>query len=250
VNNDAQQNDARRASDFRWTKAEGQTVWIKIGLAFLLFYAAEAILFWQVTTTTEQPQQQQQQQSGNSNRSNEQRREGHALADPLMRLPGANPLLYPLGFWCLFGVIVYRLQRRNRRRQPRDAAVARFRRWQALLITAAITVGAIGVAFLVMRRSGNVTLGHVALFFELFLAAAVIGATELNIGWLAAAATWLLTAIAIYCYPAGLRLTRPFSDEDVLIGLAVTAGFFLIGAFPHHVDRRWLDEREDANSSG
>ena len=212
------QNDPRGAGDFQWKRSEGQGVWIKIGLAFLVFYVCEAILFWN----------------------------GLAKAEPLMRrIPLADPVIWPLGYWALFGAVVYFLQRKSRSCQTRNAAVARFRRWQGAILSAAITIGVIGVAFVVIRESGNVTLGHVALFIALFLAAGVIGAMELNVGWLAAAGLWLLTALALDFYPAGLRLCRPLSDQDVLIGVAMVTGFFLIGAFTQHVDRRWLDAREE-----
>lgn len=194
-------------------------MWLKIGLAFLVFYAGEAILFWQ----------------------------GLALAQPLMRLPFAYPVIYPLGYWGLFGTVIYRLQRRKSSGQERDAVVARFRRWQGALLTAAITTGVIGVTFIVIIRSGSTTLGHVALFFALFLSAAVLGAMELNVGWLAAAGIWLLTALVIDFYPRSLHLTRPFKDEDICVGLAVAIGFFLIGGFPQQVDRKWLDTQEGGN---
>jgi hypothetical protein len=217
VRDGLEQNDLRRAAAFKWKKAEGQTAWIKIALAFLVFYAGEAILFWQ----------------------------GLALATPLMRLiPFSIPAIYPLGYWGLFGVVVYLLQRTKRSGQDRNAAAARFRRWQGALLTTAITTGVIGVTFVVMLGSKSTTLGHVAMFFALFLAAAVLGAVELNVGWLAAAGLWLITAMAIYFYPATLRLTRPLKDEDILLGLAVAMGFFLIGLFPQQVDRGWLETQE------
>lgn len=210
------QDDLRGTGIFRWKKSDGQAVWIKIGLAFLAFYACEAILFWQ----------------------------GLALAEPLMRLPFSYPVIYPLGYWGLFGAVIYLLQRRNSSGQERDPAVARFRRWQGALLTAAITIGVVGVTFVVTKGSGSTTLGHVALFFALFLSAAVIGAMELNVGWLAAAGIWLLTAVVIDFYPTGLHLTRPFKDEDIWVGLAVATGFFLIGGFPQQVDR---NTREGGN---
>ena len=103
-------------------------------------------------------------------------------------------------------------------------------------MTTAITVGVIGVTFAVMIGSGSTTLGHVALFFGLFLSAAVIGAMDLNAGWLAAAGIWLLTAIVIDFYPSRWHLAHPYKDEDVLVGLAVMIGFFLIGGFPQHIE--------------
>jgi hypothetical protein len=213
------QNDPRGTGAFRWKKSAGQAVWLKIGVAFLVFYIGEAILFWH----------------------------GLTLADPLMRLPLAYPMIYPLGYWGLFGAVIYRLQRRKTSGQQCDVALARFHRWQGVLLTATIATGVIGVTFVVIIGSGSTTLGHVALFFALFLSAAVIGAMELNVGWLAAAGIWLLTAFVIDFYPKGLHLTRPFKDEDICVGLAVAIGFFLIGGFPQQVDRKWLDTQEGGN---
>ena len=214
-----EQTDRKGTAAFQWQKDRAQTVWIQIGLAFLVFYFGEAILFWR----------------------------GLALAAPVMRLPFAFPVIYPLGYWGLFGAVIYLLQRRKSSGEDRSAAAARFRRWQGALLTVTITTGVIGVTFVVMQGSGSTTLGHVAMFFALFLSAAVLGAVELNVGWLAAAAVWLLAAIVIDIYPAGLRLTRPFKDEDLWIGLAVAIGFFLIGGFPQHVDRRCLDTQENGD---
>jgi hypothetical protein len=210
------ENDPAGTVGFRWTRAEDQFLWIRIGVAFLVFYLCEAILFW---------------------------RGGLTLAAPLMRLPGSYPLIYPLGYWGLFGVAVYFLQRRKS--SQADPVATRFRRWQRGIATAVITAGVIGPAFAVIVGSGSVTLGHVALFFALFLSAGVIGAMDLNVGWLAAAGLWLFTALLIDFYPAGLHLTGPIKDEDAWVGLAVAVGFFLVGAFPQHVDRRWLDAREN-----
>src|SRR5580704_16110246 len=111
------QHDLRGTGAFRWKKSDGQAIWLKIGVAFLVFYAGEAILFWH----------------------------GLGLAEPLMRLPFAYPVIYPLGYWGLFGAVIYLLQRSKSSGPEHDAAVARFRRWQGALLTAAITTGVIGV---------------------------------------------------------------------------------------------------------
>ncbi len=205
--------DSGEMDAFKWKRSEGQAVWVKIGLVFLFFYFGEAILFWQ----------------------------GLGLARPLMRLPLFTPLVYPLGYWGLFGAAIYLIQRKSSA-EVRYAAAKRFLRWQGALLTIGITIGVVGVAFVVMKGSGSTTLGHVALFFAMFLAAAVIGAMELNAGWLAAAVLWLLTAIMIDIYPIEMDLIPHFKDEDIWIGLATPFGFFLIGGFPQCVDRgRWGD---------
>jgi hypothetical protein len=204
--------DSKRKGSLTWKRTEGQSLWIRISLAFLAFYVGEAVLFWQ----------------------------GLALAKPVFRIPLAFPLLYPLGYWGLFGFVVYRIQIRKLAFQAQSAAERRFLRWQRGLMTLVITIGVVGSAFLVIKGSGSTTLGHVILFFAMFQAAAVIGAMELNIGWLAAAGLWLLTALAIDSYPVTLRLVPHIKDEDVLIGLATSLGFFLIGVFPQCVDRERL----------
>ena len=202
------------AAIFRWKRSEGQNSWIKIGVAFLLFYFGEAVLFW----------------GGDS-----------ALAAPLTRLPLAYPFVYPLGYWGMFGASIFFILRRSSSSTEHNAVAKRFFRWQGALLTLGITVGVVGVAFVVMRGSGNTTLGHVALFFAMFLAAAVIGAMELNVGWLAAALLWLFTAIVLNVYPATMSVIPRFKDEDVWIGIATALGFVLIGALPQCVDRRQLD---------
>jgi hypothetical protein len=191
---------------FKWKDNDGQSVWTKVSFAFALFYFGEAILFWQ----------------------------GLALATPLMRISYFVPLIYPLAYWASFGGTVYWIT--QQRVVERDGPAARFLKWQSALLTIVITTGVIGVAFVVMRGSGNTTLGHVALFFAMFLAAGVIGASEINIGWLCAAILWLVTAIAIYVYPRTLNIIPMFNDEDIWLGLAIAAGFFVIGRFPQSVD--------------
>jgi len=217
-----EKGDSEEAVTFRWKKAEGQEAWIKIGLAFLMFYFGEAVLFWQG---------------------------GPTLAAPLVKFPLAVPLMYPLGYWGLFGASIFFILRKNSSSYNRSAMDKRFSRWQGGLLTLCITVGVVGVAFTVVEGSGSTTLGHVALFFAMFLAAGVIGAIELNVGWLAAAVVWLLTALAINVYPKTLSLVPRFKDEDILIGLAMTIGFLLIGVYPQHVDREGMAS-SDGNRGG
>jgi hypothetical protein len=206
-------SDSNETPAFRWKRDEGQTLWIKVGLAFLVFYAGEAILFWEGPPPF------------------------GTLREPASHIPLAYPLLYPLGFWGLFGYIVYAIQRKNPVSQTRSASKKRFLQWRGRLLALAFTVGVIGLTFVVMSVSGNTSLGHAVLFFALFLAAAVVGAMELNVGWLAAAGLWLLTALLFYTYPATRVLIPGFKDEDILIGLVMPLGFFLIGRFPMFVDR-------------
>lgn len=140
-----------------------------------------------------------------------------------------------------FGLVIYRVQRKNPAARTQSVAEKRFLRWQMGLLTSVITIGVVGSTFLITKGSGSTTLGHVTLFLILFQAAAVIGAMELNVGWLAAAGVWLLTALAIYSYPVTLHLFSPFKDEDLWVGLAMSLGFILIGVFPQRVDRERPD---------
>ena len=115
-----EKGDSEEAVTFRWKKAEGQEAWIKIGLAFLMFYFGEAVLFWQG---------------------------GPTLAAPLVKFPLAVPLMYPLGYWGLFGASIFFILRKNSSSYNRSAMDKRFSRWQGGLLTLCITVGGVGVAF-------------------------------------------------------------------------------------------------------
>ncbi|HTL52059.1 MAG TPA: hypothetical protein VL860_05715 [Planctomycetota bacterium] len=211
MNGPVEPSEPKAGTAFFWKRTQDQAIWVWIGVAFLVFYFGEAILFW----------------------------EGLALAAPILRLPLAVPFVYPLGYWSLFGLVIYRIQRKASQ-VSHSAAEKRFLRWQATLLTVGITVGVVGVTYIVMKESGSTKLGHVALFFALFLAAAVIGAMGLNVGWLSAAGLWLLTAIGLDLYPATLNLFPHFRDDDIWIGLAAALGFFLIGGFPLCVDQERL----------
>jgi hypothetical protein len=221
MNKNPGKNDPEGPDAFKWKRVEGQILWVKIGIAFLIFYAGEAVLFWQ----------------------------GLALAAPLMRMPLFNPIVYPLGYWSLFAYVIYLIQRKNPSSISQPAAVRRFHRWQGGLLTLGITIGVVGAAFVIMKGSGSTTLGHVALFFAMFQAAVVIGAMELNVGWLTAAGLWFLTALVINFYPSTMDLIPYIKDEDLWIGLATALGFFLIGLFPQCVDREPVVERIDGNNN-
>lgn len=198
------------ASTLAWKVSEGQRVWTKIGLVFLGFYVGEAVLFW---------------------------RGGWELGAQIAGLPLGVPLLYPLGFWGAFGATTYFLVGRTRPGTGHSPSAKRFFKWQGILLTIGITAGVVGIAFVVMKRSGDTTLGHVALFFAMFLAAAVIGAMEVNVGWLAAAGLWFLTALAIYAYSETWDIVPRISDEDILIGGSTALGFVLIGSLPMCIDQ-------------
>jgi len=190
-----------------WTTAEGQRAWLGIGGAFLVFYLGEAVLFW---------------------------RGGPGAGNFIGELPFGVPLVYPLGFWALFGAVVWALVRRSKRRKNADRKA---QRWQTALLAAGITLGVVGTTYLVMRQSQDLTLGHTVLFSSMFLAAVVIGAMELNLGWLAAAAFWLATAVFIFGMPAGLDLVPGIHDEDIWVGIGAAGGFVLVGLFPRRVHR-------------
>ena len=207
---------------FRWKNSEGQQAWVKIGFSFLAFYLGEAVLFWQG---------------------------GPHLGAPLFNLPLAAPLVYPLGFWALFGVSIFVILRKEPASAKQSVAAKRFLRWQGTLLTLSITVGVVGIAYIVMKESGNTTLGHVSLFLALFLSAAVIGSMELNVGWLLAAIVWFLTAVVINTYPESINIIPRINDEDILIGIATALGFFLIGKFPQCYDRGQLYARDSGNQN-
>lgn len=194
---------------FLWHKSEGQNSWIKIGFSFLVFYFGEAILFWEG---------------------------GWMLGGSLMKLSFANPYIYPIGYWVLFGICIYFIQSKKSSSQDNDPIAKRFFKWQGIILTTGITIGILALTITVMRVSGNTTLGHTALFFGMFLTAAIIGGMELNIGWLSAALLWLLTTILISNYPATLDLFAVYNDEDIWLGLSFTIGFFLIGGIPYRVN--------------
>src|SRR5688572_11911322 len=119
---------ADEKTPFVWKRAEDQAAWTWIAAAFAVFYFGEAVLFWR----------------------------GIEIAAPLMaNIPLANPLVYPLGYWGLFGLCVYLVQRKYQ--SAATGSKARFRWWQGTLLTAAITIGVVGTAFVVIRGSGSQT---------------------------------------------------------------------------------------------
>ena len=56
-------------------------------------------------------------------------------------------------------------------------------------------------------------------------------------------ALWFLTALLIINYPPGFNISSPYKDEDILLGLALTIGFVLIGALPYYVNESELKEK-------
>jgi len=160
-----------------------QKAWLWVGLLFFGFYFAEAVLFW----------------------------------GPRPRL--IAPPFTPLVFWGLFGVSVIWVVTRP------IAGLGR-PRWeetlQSWVLGLSITAAAVGSAFLVIRRTGDITLGHVILLFALAEAGLVIGALLLNPGWFAAGLIWISAGVWVFCQP---RL------QDYVLGAAVAIGFVVIGVF-------------------
>jgi|GEM_PF-6007244 len=174
-----------------------QTVWKRISTIFIIFYVLEAVLFWH----------------------------GLCLAKPILEIPYAVPWIYPLGFWGLFACIIYW--------QIKSRPTLGTSRLMDRVLATGIPLGVIGITFLVMKYSGNTTLGHITMFGSLYLAAVSIGGATYNIGWLSASGVWLASALGILLFPHDLRLIRPFREEDLIVGLGLALGFAAIGHFPY-----------------
>ena len=96
----------------------------------------------------------------------------------------------------------------------------RLEKMQSGVLGVAITATAIGSAFLIIRRTSDLTLGHAVLLFILGQAGLVIAAMSFNTGWLLAALCWLCGGAWVLCQP---------SVQDYAIGAVVAIGFMLIG---------------------
>ncbi|MGD0090161.1 MAG: hypothetical protein ABSE73_09595 [Planctomycetota bacterium] len=166
---------------FHWREDKRQKTWLWVGLLFSVFYFTEAFLFW----------------------------------GPEHRV--AAPPFTPLVFWGLFGVaLVWVLTRPL----PSVGPQSRFEKIQYWVLSVAITAATVGVPFLIICRTGDVTLGHVVLLFVLAQAALIISALAFNAGWLAAGLCWIAGGMWILCRPSG---------QDYVLGAALAIGFVLIG---------------------
>ena len=165
-----------------WCENRRDKRWLWIGVLFLAFYFGEALLFWG--------------------------------PDPRVSAPPYTPLAY----WGLFGaVVIWVLTRKG----PHGEKPGPFEGVQSVLIGIAIPAAAVGSAFLVIGRTGDVTLGHAVVLIALGQAAVIVGALERSPGWLAAGVCWAASAGGVLGWPA---------LQDMILGAAVAAGFILIGS--------------------
>lgn len=168
---------------WHWREDKRQKTWLWVGVLFLVFYFAEAFLFW----------------------------------GPKPRI--MPPPYTPLAFWGLFGVgLIWIISRPIPSAEPPTRLV----KIQSWMLGTIITGTAICLAFLVICRTGDLTLGHVVLLGVLAQAGLIIAALTFNIGWLAGGLVWLGGSIGILCHP---------HRQDYIVGAAVALGFILIGSF-------------------
>ena len=146
-----------------WREDKRQQSWLWVGALFLLFYFAEAYLFW----------------------------------GPNLRFTG--PWFRPLAFWGLFGLTVIWIVNRK---VPGVGPQSRARKFQSWILGVGITAGVLLPTYLVMKTSRNTSLGHAVLLSQLALAALVIGAMSYSPGWLAAAVAWAAGIAWIWVRPA------------------------------------------------
>lgn len=165
-----------------WRDNKSQQVWLWIGLVFLVFYTGEAWLFW----------------------------------GPVPRVI-VPPFVYLL-YWGAFGAILIGLIARSARK-------ADSKNWldviQSTVLGVAITAAVVGIPFLIMARTQDITLGHAVLLFTISLAAIVIGAMSFNAGWLLAGCMWASAGWMI--------LARP-RYQDYVLGVVLAIGFIIVGA--------------------
>jgi hypothetical protein len=167
-----------------WVEEAGQKVWLWIGVVFAAFYFGEAFLFWG--------------------------------PNPRVNAPSFTPLVY----WGAFGAAVIGLLLRQPKQASEKPAPGVPHALQTWVLGVGITVSVVGMAFLVMWATGNVTLGHAILLGAMFEAGVVIGGMSGNLGWLAAGIVWAGAAVHVLRYP---------STQDITIGIATATGFALVG---------------------
>jgi hypothetical protein len=168
---------------FHWREDKRQKTWLWVGLLFLAFYFAEALLFWG--------------------------------PEPRVAAPPFTPFFY----WGLFGALLIWIVTRS---SPSESSPHRLERIQAVVLGIAITAGTVGLAFLIIRRTGDLALGHAALLLILAQAGLVIGAMSFNVGWFLAGWCWIGGGVGVLWQPA---------VQDYIVGAAVALGFVVIGCF-------------------
>jgi hypothetical protein len=168
---------------YHWREDKRQKTWVWVGLLFLVFYFTEAVLFWG--------------------------------PEPRVVAPPFTPLVY----WGVFGVaLIWVVTRRT----PGGAATKPLERLQAGVLGVVVTAACVGSAYLIIRRTGDLTVGHAVLLFIMAEAGLIIGALSFNAGWFVAGLCWIAGGVYVLCRPP---------DQDYVIGAAVAIGFVLVGCF-------------------
>lgn len=171
-------------SRFTWVEDRGQKVWLWIAALFGTFYFVEAFLFWG-------PQ-------------------------PRIRWLPYTPLVY----WGAFGAgVIWLVQRQGRSAAGRTPGQPPSG-LQSFVLGIGITISVVGMAYLVMRLTGNTTVGHAILLGALFEAGIVIAGMSGSLGWMLASLVWAGGGLAVLGWP---------SVQDFTLGLAVAIGFALVG---------------------
>lgn len=158
--------------------------WLWIAVLFGAFYFTEAFLFWG-------PQ-------------------------PRIVAPPFTPLVY----WGAFGAGVIWLVRRQGKSASRRTPDQPPPLLQSLVLGIGITTSVVAMAFLVIRATGNITLGHAILLGTLFEAGVVIAGMSGSVGWIAASLIWAAGSVGVLCWP---------NVQDYTLGLAVAVGFAVVG---------------------
>jgi hypothetical protein len=166
-----------------WREDKRQKTWLWVGLLFLFFYFAEAVLFWG--------------------------------PEPRVAAPPFTPLVY----WGLFGAILIWIVTHAR---ANELSASGLERGQGVVLGIGITAAVVGLAFLIIRRTGDLTLGHAVLLFTLAQAGIIIGAMSFNVGWFLAGLCWIGSGFVVLWQPA---------VQDYTIGTGVALGFVVIGSF-------------------
>jgi len=166
-----------------WVNDEEQKVWVWISILFAIFYFGEAFLFWGPT-------------------------------------PRIHSSLLQLTYWGIFGLSIYVVGNRRKTSDRTKLVTRTHGAFQWSILGAGITMSVVGITFLVMRLTGNVTLGHMILLATMCEAAIVICGMSGNMGWLAASLVWAASAVLVYRYPP---------VQDIIVGVAFVVGFALVG---------------------
>lgn len=163
----------------------GQKVWAWIAVAFAAFYFGEAFLFWG--------------------------------PEPRVHAPAFTPLIY----WGAFGAcVIWLLRRRGRSQISGEPTPEIPHGLQTAILGTGITASVVGIAFLVIHVTGNVTLGHAVMLGAMFEAAIIIAGMSGNLGWLAASLVCAASAALVLIYPA---------VQDYTLGAAMAISFALVG---------------------